>query len=165
QVWAENGSLAEVWQALLRSGATPIGRDAYEVLRIEAGVPRFGPEMNEGTLALEVAPDSALSFTKGCYVGQEIVARGTYVGQVRRKLAGLRVEGDLPPVRGDRVSKGDRDVGFVTSGAWSPTIGWVIALALLRLDDVSAKDTLFINRGGWDLRARTVAVPFVRGTA
>src|SRR5207237_2941454 len=63
QVWAENGSLAEVWQALLRSGARPIGRDAYEVLRIEAGVPGDGPEMDEGPLALEGEPDSSLSFT------------------------------------------------------------------------------------------------------
>src|SRR5213083_1529164 len=77
-------------------------------------------EMGEDTLALEVAPDFALSFTKGCYVGQEIVARGTYVGQVRRKLFGLRVDADLPPVHGDKVSKGTREVGNVTSGTWSP---------------------------------------------
>ena len=161
QVWAENGSLAEVWQALLRSGARPIGRDAYEVLRIEAGVPRYGPEMNEGTLALEVAPDSALSFTKGCYVGQEIVARGTYVGQVRRKLAGIRVDGDQPPAHGDRVLKSDREVGFVTSGTWSPTLGSAIALALLRIDEVAATEPLHIDRGGWDLRGRPHSLPFV----
>ena len=164
QVWAENGSLAEVWQALLRSGATPIGRDAYEVLRIEGGVPRFGPEMNEGTLALEVAPDFALSFTKGCYVGQEIVARGTYVGQVRRKLAGIRVDGDQPPTHGDRVLKSDREVGFVTSGTWSPTLGSAIAIALLRIEEVAATESLRIDRGGWDLRGRPHSLPFVRAS-
>ena len=162
QVWAENGSLAEVWQALLRSGARPIGRDAYEVLRIEAGVPRYGPEMNEGTLALEVAPDSALSFTKGCYVGQEIVARGTYVGQVHRKLAGILVDGDQPPVHGDRVLKADRQVGVVTSGTWSPTLGSAIALALLRIDEFATTEPLHIDRGGWDLRGRPHSLPFVR---
>ena len=162
QVWAENGSLAEVWQALLGSGARPIGRDAYEVLRIEAGVPRYGPEMNEGTLALEVAPDSALSFTKGCYVGQEIVARGTYVGQVRRKLAGILVDGDQPPVHGDRVLKADRQVGVVTSGTWSPTLGSAIALALLRIDEFATTEPLHIDRGGWDLRGRPHSLPFVR---
>src|SRR5207249_5425945 len=114
-IWSAGASLAELWEALVRRDVTPIGRDAAEVLRIEAGVPRFGADMGEDTLALEVAPESAISYTKGCYLGQEIVARGTYVGQVRRKLVGLRVEGDLPPVRGDRVSKGARDVGFVTS--------------------------------------------------
>src|SRR2546428_370004 len=131
----------------------------------QAGTPRFGMEMGEDTLALEVAPDFALSFTKGCYVGQEIVARGTYVGQVRRKLFGLRVDADVPPVRGDKVSKGTREVGKVTSGTWSPTTGWVIALGLLRVDEVSAKDTLFIDRGGWDLRAQIHRLPFVRGSA
>src|SRR2546428_740795 len=104
-IWSPGSSLGELWDALSRRDVTPIGRDSFEVLRIEAGTPRFGMEMGEDTLALEVAPDFALSFTKGCYVGQEIVARGTYVGQVRRKLFGLRVDADVPPVHGDKVSK------------------------------------------------------------
>ncbi len=164
-IWSPGSSLGEVWETLSRRGVAPIGRDAYEVLRIEAGIPRFGADMGEDTLALEVAPEFALSFTKGCYVGQEIVARGTYVGQVRRKLVGLRVDGDGPPERGDRVSKGGRDVGLVTSGAWSPSLGLVIALAVLRVDQVSAQDPLFVDRGGWDLRAQLRPLPFVRGSA
>ena len=164
-IWSPGSSLSELWDALSRRDVTPIGRDSFEVLRIEAGTPRFGMEMGEDTLALEVAPDFALSFTKGCYVGQEIVARGTYVGQVRRKVFGLRADADVPPVHGDKVSKGTREVGKVTSGTWSPTTGWVIALALLRGDAVSAADELFINRGGWDLRARLHPLPFVAGSA
>src|SRR3989475_10135394 len=164
-IWSPGSSLGEIWDAISRRDVTPIGRDSFEVLRIEAGTPRFGMEMREETLALEVAPDFALSFTKGCYVGQEVVARGTYVGQVRRKLFGLRVDADLPPVHGDKVSKGSREVGKATSGTWSPTTGWVIALALLRIDEVSAKDVLFIDRGGWDLRAQIHPLPFVRGSA
>ena len=164
-IWSPGSSLRELWDALSRRDVTPIGRDSFEVLRIEVGTPRFGMEMGEDTLALEVAPDFALSFTKGCYVGQEIVARGTYVGQVRRKLFGLRVDADVPPVHGDKVSKGTREVGKVTSGTWSPTTGWVIALALLRVDEVSPKDTLFIDRGGWDLRAQFHPLPFARGSA
>jgi len=164
-IWSQGSSLGEIWDALYRRDVTPIGRDSFEVLRIEAGTPRFGMEMREETLALEVAPDFALSFTKGCYVGQEVVARGTYVGQVRRKLFGLRVDADVPPVHGDKVSKGSREVGKATSGTWSPTTGWVIALALLRIDEVSAKDVLFIDRGGWDLRAQIHPLPFVRGSA
>src|SRR2546428_597036 len=84
-----------------------------------------------------------------------------HVGRVR----GLRVDADVPPVRGDKVSKGTREVGKVTSGTWSPTTGWVIALGLLRVDEVSAKDTLFIDRGGWDLRAQIHPLPFARGSA
>ncbi len=164
-IWSPGSTLADLWDSLSRRGAAPIGRDAYEVLRIEAGVPRLGADMGEDTLVLESGPESALSFTKGCYVGQEVVARGTYVGQVRRKLLGLRVDGDGPPAHRDRVTKGGREVGFVTSGAWSPTLGMEIALALLRVDEVSAADVLFIDRGGWDLRARLHPLPFVRGSA
>src|SRR3989442_5503352 len=105
-IWSPGSSLGELWDALSRRDVTPIGRDSFEVLRIEAGTPRFGMEMGEDTLALEVAPDFALSFTKGCYVGQEIVARGTYVGQVRRELFGLRVDADGPPVPGGKGPKG-----------------------------------------------------------
>jgi folate-binding protein YgfZ len=133
--------------------------------RIEAGTPRFGMEMGEDTLALAVAPDFAISFPKRCYVGQETVARGTYVGQVRRKWFGLRVDADIPPVHADKVSKGTREVGKVTSGTWSPTTGWVIALAILRADEVTSKDALFIDRGGWDLRANLNPLPFVTGSA
>ena len=161
-IWSAGASLAEAWEALVRRDVTPIGRDAAEVLRIESSVPRFGADMGEDTLALEVAPESAISYTKGCYVGQETVARGTYVGQVRRKLLGLRIEGDMPPVRGDPVSRGEQKVGAVTSAAWSPAVGWVIALALLRVDAVSPTDALFVDRGGWSLRARLHPLPFVR---
>jgi len=160
-IWSPNSSLYDEWETFSRAGVSPIGRDALELLRIETGIPRFGSEMDENTLALEVAPESALSFTKGCYVGQEIVARGTYVGQVRRKLLGLRVDGDLAPVHGDRVSNDGREVGFVTSAAWSPSLGRVVALAILRLDAVSPQATLFIDRGGWALRARLSPLPFL----
>ena len=160
-IWAPDRSLSDEWETLSRSGVSPIGRDALELLRIEAGIPRFGADMDEGTLALEAAPGSALSFTKGCYVGQEIVARGTYVGQVRRKLLGLRVDGDLAPSHGDRVSNAGSEVGFVTSAVWSPSLGGVIALAILRLDAVTQHDLLFIDRGGWALRARLSSLPFL----
>ncbi|HEX9341891.1 MAG TPA: aminomethyltransferase family protein [Thermoplasmata archaeon] len=161
-IWSPGATLADAWAALVRRGATPIGREAYEVLRIEAGVPRFGADMSGETLALEVAPESALSFTKGCYVGQETVARSTYVGQVRRKLLGLRIDADTPPVRGDPVLRGDQTVGGVTSAAWSPTLGWGVALALVRVDAVSPTETLFVDRGGWSLRAKLHPLPFVR---
>jgi folate-binding protein YgfZ len=159
-LWSPGSSLSREWEALSRAGVVPVGRDAMEVLRIEAGIPAFGADMGEDTLALEVAPESAISFTKGCYVGQEIVARGTYVGQVRRKLLGLRVEGDLVPSHGDRVSKDGHEVGRVTSAAWSPSFRRVIALGILRLDAVSRDDRLSIDHGGQDLKARMGSLPF-----
>jgi folate-binding protein YgfZ len=164
-LWSSTSDLSELWDRLVATGVPPVGRDAWEVLRIEAGVPRFGPDMDEDTLALEVAPESAISFTKGCYVGQEVVARGTYVGQIRRKLLGLRIDGDLPPTHGDPVSAGGREVGTVTSAVWSPTLRSGIALALLRLDAVSDGNALFVDRAGWALRAKLSQLPFVATSA
>ena len=160
-IWSPQSSLREVWDGLSRADVTPVGRDAFEVLRIESGIPHFGADMGEDTLALEVAPEGAISFTKGCYVGQEIVARGTYVGQVRRKLMGLRIDGDVPPIHRDRVSNRGREIGFVTSAAWSPTLRRVIALAILRIDDVARSDVVLVDRGGWDLRGRLTSLPFL----
>lgn len=160
-IWSIGSSLARIWEQLEHRGVAPIGREAWEVLRIEAGIPRMGAEMTSETLALEVAPAGAISFTKGCYVGQEVVARGTYIGHINRKLAGLRIDGDTPPARGDRVRAGGRDVGVVTSATWSPTIGWPISMALVRVGAMSASP-IFVNRGGWDLRAVPHPLPFAR---
>ncbi|HEY7588763.1 MAG TPA: aminomethyltransferase family protein [Thermoplasmata archaeon] len=164
-IWAPGADLRDVWSALDGLGVPPLGREAFEVLRIEAAVPRYGFDMTEETLALEVAPMGAISFTKGCYLGQEVVARGTYIGHMNRKLLGLRIDGDVPPSRGDVVRAEGLDVGFVTSGTWSPTTGWVIALALLRVAAVRPDSALFVDHGGWDLRATPWPTPFVRGSA
>ena len=153
--------LETVWASLVPAGVSPVGRDALEVLRIESGRPRFGAEMGPSTLALEVAPEGVLSFTKGCYRGQEVVARGTYIGQMRRHLLGLRIDGDVPPSSGDAVRAEGEEVGAVTSGCWSPTTGWVIALAMLRVDKVRTDSRLFIDHDGWDLRASLHPLPFV----
>lgn len=163
-LWVPGASMEEAWAGLDRLGVRPLGRDALEVLRIEAGAPRYGADMGEETLALEVAPTDALSFTKGCYIGQEVVARGTYVGHMNRKLLGLRIFGDVPPVHGDKVRKEGREVGTVTSGTWSPTSNRVIALALLRVDEVRNQDDLFVDHGGWEVRARLQPLPFVHGS-
>lgn len=164
-LWSVGSDLSELWDRLTAAAAQPIGRDAWEVLRIEGGVRRFGADMGPETLALESAPRDAISFTKGCYVGQEVVARGTYVGQIRRKLHGLQADGDLPPRPRDRVTSAGREVGTVTSGTWSPTLKAAIALAILRDDAVSQEHQLFIDRGGTNVRARLRALPFVSDAA
>ncbi len=153
--------LETTWASLFRFGVAPVGREALDVLRIESGRPRFGVDMGPSTLALEVAPEGLLSFTKGCYRGQEVVARGTYIGQMNRRLLGLRIDGDVPPSGADIVRVEGEEVGRVTSGCWSPTTGWVIALALLRVDKIRADSRIFIDHDGWDLRASLHPLPFV----
>ena len=164
-IWAPGDSLALVWDALVREGAVPVGRDALEVLRIEAARPRFGVDMTPQTLAVEVAPEGAISFTKGCYRGQEVVARGVSIGHVNRRLLGLRLDSDVPPAPGNPVYADGEDAGTVTSACWSPTLGHVIAFALLRPEAVRTASVLLVDRDGWSMAARLAPLPFVVGSS
>lgn len=164
-IWAQGDSLALVWDACVRAGAQPVGREALEILRIEAGRPRFGVDMTPQTLALEVVPEGVLSSTKGCYRGQEVVARGLSIGPVTRRFMGLRIEGDVPPNRGDPVLSEAGEVGRVTSACWSPTTGNAIALALLRREAARTARTLFVDRDGWTMGVRLATLPFVIGSS
>ena len=113
-----------------------------EALRIEGGVPLFHRDMDEETIPLEAGIESrAISFTKGCYVGQEVIVRVLHRGHGRvvRKLVGLRLDstGDRVPLRGARLLSGDREIGSITSAAVSPQLG-VIALGYVHRDFVAA---------------------------
>src|SRR6185295_9240494 len=107
---------AAVWDALAAGGARPCGMEAVEARRIEVGVPRIGVDMDGSTLALEVPVEDAISATKGCYLGQEVVARGTARGHVNRRLVGLRLDGPVPPPGAALVRDG-APVGRLTSVA------------------------------------------------
>ncbi|MEO5803866.1 MAG: aminomethyltransferase family protein, partial [Verrucomicrobiota bacterium] len=116
-------------------GGCACGWDALEVARIEAGIPRFGADMDEMNLPPEAGLDSrAVSYTKGCYIGQEVIARIRTYGQVAKALRGLRLADDLKtlPVKGDKLFLGEKDVGYITSAITSPTFGANIALGYVR---------------------------------
>jgi folate-binding protein YgfZ len=124
--------------ALVAHGAREVSQEAIDGLRIEAGYPVFGIDMNEDTIPLEAGIESrAISFTKGCYVGQEIVIRVLHRGggRVARKLVGLRVDGAVPQ-RGARIVAGERDIGFVTSAASTPGLA-AIALGYVHRDFIA----------------------------
>jgi folate-binding protein YgfZ len=119
-----------VREALIRAGGAPVGEDAAELVRIEAGRPRYGVELDDTVIPQEAGLNArAVSFTKGCYVGQETVARLFYRGKPNRHLQGLRCEAPVAP--GDPVRFGERTVATVGSAAVSPRLG-PIALALVR---------------------------------
>ena len=100
-----------------RGGAVPAGLEAYDVLRIESGVPWHGRDVTAETLALEAPYETVISFRKGCYLGQEVMERVTARGHVNRKLVGRRDPGDAVPETGTRLYAGDREVGWLTSAA------------------------------------------------
>lgn len=121
--------------ALQANGASSVSPAAVDALRIEAGYPVFGIDMTEDTIPLEAGIEGrAISLTKGCYVGQEIIIRVLHRGggRVARRLVGLQIAGDVPRPS-SRLFAGDRDVGFITSAAWSPAFG-SIALGYVHRD-------------------------------
>jgi tRNA-modifying protein YgfZ len=116
--------------ALEAAGAAPVTEEAAEIVRVERGVPRYGVDLDDSVIPQEAGlNERAVSFTKGCYVGQETVARLYYRGKPNRHLRGLRLSELVEP--GTPLKLGDREVGRVTSPVVSPTHG-PIALALVR---------------------------------
>ena len=131
QIFAPAGSGERVAAALRAAGAVEAGAEALEILRIEAGTPRLYAELDEDVLPAEAGLDHAISTTKGCYTGQEIVARLASRGRVNHRLVGLALEGATPPALGDAIRDGEREVGEVTSACLSPGAG-PIALGFVR---------------------------------
>jgi folate-binding protein YgfZ len=134
RVYLSGARAGDLEEALARGGALPLDDEAEKALRIEAGTPRFLADMNEETIPLEAGLDRALSHTKGCYVGQEIIVRirDRAHGRVARSLVGLQfAPGAGVPVEGQTVAAGGRPVGRLTSAAHSPALGRPVALAML----------------------------------
>jgi folate-binding protein YgfZ len=131
---AERCELPKLWQALLQAGARPCGSAAVETARIEAGTPYFGPDITDANLPQEIARDArAISFVKGCYIGQETVARLDALGHVNRTLVGVRFAGaELPAAGTDLTDDSGKVVGRVTSATFSPRLTAPLAFAYVR---------------------------------
>lgn len=154
------GDVERVAQALLSSGCEEVSAKALEILRIEAGRPRFESELAAGPMPAEAGlVDRTVSFTKGCYIGQEPVARLHYKGRPNRFLRGLRfaasVEAD------DSVQNSERQLGTVSSVALSPVEGW-IGLSILRREAEPGQTVEVITDSG-PVEAEVVELPFPAG--
>lgn len=149
---------------LRAAGAVGIDLETLDVIRIEAGRPAFLTDMDTDTIPLEAGiEDRAISFTKGCYVGQEIIVRVTQRGggRVARRLVGLTVSGGRIPKADDRLMSGDRDIGWVTSAVLSPTVGQPIALGYLHRDFVEPGTAVTVFTDDGLLDAVVTKTPFV----
>jgi folate-binding protein YgfZ len=147
--------MADVLAALVDAGAVEVTEAAAEILRVESGRPRFDKDMTTRTIPQEAGiNERAVSFEKGCYIGQETVARLHYRGKPNRRLAGLRLE--APASDGDVVTLGDREVGTVGTAVTSPAHG-AIALAILRRE---AEPGAGVAVGSSAIAARVVDPPF-----
>lgn len=132
EIWLAPGNLARVWDSLVQNGATPVGFEALELLRVAAGIPAFGQDIRERDLPQETSQTRALHFSKGCYVGQEIVERIRSRGNVHRKFTGFQIEG-ASPSPGEKIQFDGKDVGEITSVASVPAHGDLrLALGYIR---------------------------------
>jgi tRNA-modifying protein YgfZ len=144
-----------VRDALLAAGAVEVSPEAAEILRIEAGRPRFGAEMGTETMPAEAGiVEQAVSFTKGCYIGQETVARLHYKGKPNRHLRGLRLSAPVQP--GAPLRLGEKEVGTLGSAAVSPALG-PVGLAILRRE-AEPGTTVAVGEDG--VTAEVVGLPF-----
>jgi tRNA-modifying protein YgfZ len=128
---------------MIRTGARPAGIAALGALCLESGIPRYGSDFDENMHALELGLSRAISFTKGCYVGQESVARLKASGRISRNLTPLFIRGSVPLPAGTRLmDSAGSDAGFVTSSIYSPTLKTPIALGYVSPDYVAAGSVL-----------------------
>jgi tRNA-modifying protein YgfZ len=140
-----------MWHRLLDAGAVVGTPATYDLLRIEAGLPEFGIDIDENRLAMEVNRTAqAICYTKGCFLGQETIVMARDRGQVNRLLMGVKVAEGAPLAAGAKLYRANEEVGQVTSSVFSPRLGQVIALAYLR-------------RGNWDPGTEVMIDPTTDG--
>lgn len=149
----------EFKKELLAQNAVEISEELYEVLRIESGVPLYGVDMDETTIVSELGIENLISYTKGCYIGQEIIARIYFRGHVAKQLTGLVFEADEVSVNPNDELKSHegKNAGRLTSVTFSPQLGKTIALAYVRYDYLAEGTELKVN----DAAARVKNLPFV----
>jgi folate-binding protein YgfZ len=151
----------DVWSAAVRAGAVPAGLAAWEIARVEAGRPEWGIDIDDSTIPQEANFDEleAISYTKGCYIGQEVVARVHFRGHVNRHLRGLRVSSaDAPPTGAQLADDAGNHVGEVRSSVASPRLGG-IAIGMVRRE-VEPGTSLTAKWEGGERRVDVTTLPF-----
>jgi glycine cleavage system T protein len=150
----------EVWKVLTGAGASPAGLEAFDTLRVEAGTPVYGRDIDENNLPQEVGRDDrAISFTKGCYIGQETVARIRTYGHVNRLLVGLKLGPGGPAAPGAKLFRDNKEVGHVTSSVISPRLGTAVALAYVRRSSHEPRTLLEVETPAGRRAAEVASLP------
>ncbi len=166
-LFVPNNSLGAVADKLVAAakqvGGRAVGWQAFETARIEAGIPRFGADMDETNIPLECGIENrAVTYTKGCYIGQEVINRIHSVGHVNREVRGLRLADDLKtlPQRGDKLFSAGKEVGHITSAVKSPSLNAGIALGYVRREANQIGNELTLQTAGGEHSAKIVGLPF-----
>ena len=157
EIWVSSPNVAQLWTALIAAGAVPVGTEALEKFRVMIGFPKYGTDIRDRDLPQETEQTHALNFTKGCYVGQEIVERIRSRGNVHKTFHGFLLEGDLPS-RGAKLEADGKEVGEITSVNRLPTNDGdrSVALGYIRREALE-RGAKIVYSGG---EAKPVEVPF-----
>ncbi len=163
-------ALVPLWERLMHAGerfnVQPVGWNALESLRIEAGIPRYGTELTDAVIPLEAELEHAIDFEKGCYIGQEIVARMKYRGHPNRLLRGIEIDGisasaeSFELCHGARVFNADKEVGWITSSTFSLTLEKPIAMAYVRMAVTDAGSRVQIETSEGRIDGTIALLPF-----
>lgn len=150
----------EFENSLSQKDFVKISEELYETLRIENGIPKYGVDMDEETVVPETGLEDMISYNKGCYIGQEVIARIHFRGKVAKQLTGLIFEDENPTVqpKDEIKSPEDKNAGFVTSVTFSPKLEKTIALAYIRNAYLEEGTELKVG----DFTAKVVVLPFIK---
>jgi len=160
-LFVEQNDADNLRSTLASAGVEPVSGATAEVLRIEAGIPRYGVDMDETTIVTETNLDDAVSFTKGCYLGQEIIVRIKHRGHVAKKITGLIFPEKIEIENGAKIlSVDDREIGRVTSSTFSPALNQTIALGYVKYDYREAGTGVQVL----NVKGVVADLPFVRGS-
>lgn len=162
-------SMEWLWDTTLTKGRTfgvqPVGSTALNALRIEAGIPRYGAELDDSIFPGEAELEHAISYEKGCYIGQEIVARMKYRGHPNRLLRGFEITDDTPPQKGDLLFDGDKEIGWITSAVVSPTLGKTIGMGYVRVAFTDEGSQVEVETADGRVNATVGLLPFYQRDA
>ncbi len=163
-LFVPSAALTAALDRLRSGGATPCGWHALEIARVESGIPRFGADMDETNLPPETGVETrAISYNKGCYIGQEVIARLRTYGQVAKALRGLRLDDASThlPERGDKIFFAEKEIGYITSSVRSPKLNATIALGYVRRERNAIGTRLRVKSKETVAEAMIVELPFV----
>ncbi|MBI4475066.1 MAG: aminomethyl transferase family protein [Acidobacteria bacterium] len=159
EVWVPKEQSDTALRALAKTGAMAIDHGTWDILRTEAGSPVYGVDVDETTTLPELG-EKGISYEKGCYIGQEVVAKVKYIGHVNRKFVGLVMEADEIPNPKSAIQKSGKDVGYVTTAVFSPALNKPIALGFVGRAAATPGMDVDVVSGGHKTLAKVVELPF-----
>jgi folate-binding protein YgfZ len=149
-----------VLRDVMAAGAVEIGDGTWDILRTEAGMPVYGVDIDETTTMPELG-QKGISYDKGCYIGQEVVARIKYIGHVNRRFVGFVCEGSVLPESRAVVQSGGKDAGYVTTAVFSPGLGKAVALGFVNRASAEPETAVVLAGKEASVAAQVAALPFL----